>query len=566
MKSFRFENVWLLSRQEQRARAISFHRNKNLILGGNHTGKSSLIRSLFEALGASPEGKLEQWDENAVSVVQFSVNDLRYHALHQMGCRALFDANGTMLVATGNGRVWSEHFAEITGFNLVLTNKESETVPADPSCFFLPFYINQDGSWQANWHTFLGMQRYSSPYLAILEYFSGIRPPEYYALRAERDQEQKALDELKRELVFLHRARERFDRSISLSGPKIQSDNFEREIARLTEEVTTLNKQQEEMRDAAVREQELVESIELQIDMAKKALSVYDSDMKYLRKADSGTITCPVCGAEHSNTFFDLLTYAEDARVLRELVLRLHDDSQKARIKHHATQKRLLELQSNYDRISEILNTRRGELRFEEVVESMGAESAFKAFEEEGEVLEREIMKRLAKVDSLSDKLSELTSKKRTNEILGRFREYYASARRALNLLPQDLTHFRINSRPATSGSGGPRAILAYYAALWRICHDFQAPFSIPAIIDSPNQQSQDKVNLPKVLKFIAQELPDTMQLIVGLEMESDYEFDKVIPLEDPYNLLRESELSTVEQVLDPMLEAMFNALSEQEA
>jgi hypothetical protein len=68
----------------------------------------------------------------------------------------------------------------ITGFNLVLMSKDGQSVLADPKCFFLPFYINQDGSWQAGWGTFLGLQQFRSPVTPILEYFSGIKPPEYY--------------------------------------------------------------------------------------------------------------------------------------------------------------------------------------------------------------------------------------------------------------------------------------------------------------------------------------------------------------------------------------------------
>ncbi len=564
MKSFRFESIWLLSRHEGRARAVSFHPNKNLILGRNHTGKSSLIRSLFETLGASPEGKLARWDENAISVVEFSVDDQHYRALHQRGYRALFDINGTMLVATGNHPVWSEYFATITGFNLVLTDKESESVLADPSCFFLPFYINQDGSWQIGWHTFRGMQRYHGPHTAILEYFSGIRPPEFYALRAERDQEQKALDDLRKELLFLERARERFGKSISLSGPKVQPHNFENEIARLTEEVTELNNRQEKLRDLAVREQELIESIQLQIDLATQALGVYDSDMKFLRKESSDRLICPTCGAEH-NSFFDLLTYAEDARVLRQLVLQLHDDARKAKIKYHGTETKVRELNANYDRISQILDIRRDELRFGEVVESMGAEGAFKAFQDEQDQLKQEILSRIDRTESLADKLKTLTSKERKIEILTHFREYYVTALRALHLLPEDSSRAQINSRPAISGSGGPRAILAYYAALWRVCHGKHTAFSMPAVIDSPNQQSQDDINLPVVLKFIAQELPLDMQLIVGLEKQSDYEFDKTITLDEQYGLLQEDDYSAVEQMIDPLLKSMFDALSDHE-
>ena len=93
MHRFRFKNIWLLSHREKRARHVEFHPSKNLLVGRNHTGKTTLIRSLFETLGATPQGELEQWDENAASLLEFSVDSNRYFALHQNGRRALFDAD-----------------------------------------------------------------------------------------------------------------------------------------------------------------------------------------------------------------------------------------------------------------------------------------------------------------------------------------------------------------------------------------------------------------------------------------------------------------------------------------
>lgn len=155
MKSFRFENIWLLSHRDKKARYVNFHPKKNLLRGRNHTGKTSLIRSLFETLGAKPQGKLEAWDESTASLLEFSVDGRSFFALHQNGRRALFNANREMIVSTSNFGEWSKSFCDVTEFNLVFTDKrESEIRPADPACFFLPFYVNQDGSWQSEWNTF----------------------------------------------------------------------------------------------------------------------------------------------------------------------------------------------------------------------------------------------------------------------------------------------------------------------------------------------------------------------------------------------------------------------------
>ncbi len=559
MKSFRFENIWLLSHRDKKARHVGFHPKKNLLRGRNHTGKTSLIRSIFETLGAKPQGKLESWDENTVSLLEFSIGGCHFFALHQNGRRALFNANQEMIVATSKFGEWSEAFCNITDFNLVFTDKrESAIKPADPACFFLPFYVNQDGSWQSGWNTFIGLQRFSSPWSAILEYFTGVCPPEYYRARAERVQESKALDEHRREYKLLERTMERFSRTLPLSGPKLNPENFAYEIALLTREVTELNQRQEMLRSAAVREQDLLSSLEQQIRLADDALAAYGHDAKYLRAEGAEPLICPTCNAEHTKSFYDLLQFAEDARVLRELAGCLRDDANEVRNRYGATLARLHTLDESYQRISKLLDTRKGDLKFQDVVESIGAESAVAAFEAERKLLQGAIDKALGAVDALDEKMKLLRAPKRTRAILEKFRSYYVSGRVALQLPAVDASKMKLAGRPDLSGSGGPRSILAYYAALWQTCQGVTGTFDVPVVIDSPNQQAQDDVNLPAVLQFIAKELPDDMQLIVGLETETDFPFDKEIHLDAPYSMLREDHWAEAELIVEPLLEKMY--------
>lgn len=424
--------------------------------------------------------------------------------------------------------------------------------------FFLPFYVNQDGSWQSGWNTFIGLQRFSSPWSAILEYFTGVCPPEYYRARAERVQESKALDEHRREYKLLERTMERFSRTLPLSGPKLNPENFAYEIALLTREVTELNQRQEMLRSAAVREQDLLSSLEQQIRLADDALAAYGHDAKYLRAEGAEPLICPTCNAEHTKSFYDLLQFAEDARVLRELAGCLRDDANEVRNRYDATLARLHTLDESYQRISKLLDTRRGDLKFQDVVESIGAESAAAAFEAERKLLQGAIDKALGAVDALDEKMKLLRAPKRTRAILEKFRSYYVSGRVALQLPAVDASKMKLAGRPDLSGSGGPRSILAYYAALWQTCQGVTGTFDVPVVIDSPNQQAQDDVNLPAVLQFIAKELPDDMQLIVGLETETDFPFDKEIHLDAPYSMLREDHWAEAVLIVEPLLEKMY--------
>jgi hypothetical protein len=67
-------------------------------------------------------------------------------------------------------------------------------------------------------------------------------------------------------------------------------------------------------------------------------------------------------------------------------------------------------LNGNYQRISKLLDTRKGELKFQDVVGSMGAESAFAAFEAERKHLQEAIDKALGAVYTLEEKMKSLRS------------------------------------------------------------------------------------------------------------------------------------------------------------
>ncbi|MBU0752325.1 MAG: hypothetical protein KJ787_13715 [Gammaproteobacteria bacterium] len=558
MRSFLFEDIWMLSRRDRRARRVEFHSGKNLILGRNHTGKSSLIKTLFTTLGARPEGELSQWDENTISKVGFSVDGHRFSVLHQTGTRALFDPEGRILASTGDHGEWSAAFADVTGFNLPLTDKQSRTVPADPKCFFLPFYINQDGSWQTDWNTFTGLAQFKAPIGSILEYFSGIKPPEYYEAKAKRDIEQQVLDNLRKERGFLEKARERVGKSFSMSGPKIEPENFKIDIEQLTTEVNSINKRQEILRDQAVKERELLSSIHLQSNLANEALSIYEGDSQFLRSEPREVLVCPVCNAEHSESFLDLLTYAEDARSLRDITVRLRKDAREIENKLSRTNTEIAALEQSYRKVAALLSTRRGDMQFSQVVESMGAEKAFRAFEDERVILETEMSGHLLEHERMTEAMSKLTDRNRSKEILKIFREAYSAALVELSLPMTDTGKAKLTSRPNLSGSGGPRSVLAYYAALWAACYGEKGSFRIPLVVDSPNQQGQDHINLPKVISFLSGRLPRGAQLILGSEIDTDIPFDRKIELTEQYKMLSESDFDEAEVALGPLVSAMY--------
>lgn len=195
-----------------------------------------------------------------------------------------------------------------------------------------------------------------------------------------------------------------------------------------------------------------------------------------------------------------------------------------------------------------------------DVVGSLGAESAFAAFEEERKQIQAGIDAVVLTIDALETKMNELRSLKRTKAILTDFREHYAASRIALQLHPVPTKNMQLASRPSLSGSGGPRSILAYYAAIWRTVQGKSGTYDVPVVIDSPNQQAQDDLNLPAVLSFIAKDLPTGMQLIVGLETPTNFSFDREVILTQKYGMLIETDWESTLALVTPLLRKMYDA------
>jgi hypothetical protein len=73
------------------------------------------------------------------------------------------------------------------------------------------------------------------------------------------------------------------------------------------------------------------------------------------------------------------------------------------------------------------------------------------------------------------------------------------------------------------TGSTLPRALFAYQFAIFELITEYSPATLCPFVIDSPNQQGQDKEHLPQILRFIADNQPPGSQLILGIENDTGW-------------------------------------------
>jgi hypothetical protein len=428
---------------------------------------------------------------------------------------------------------------------------------------FLPFYINQDGGWTGIWRAFNGLSRFRSPATAIVEYFTQVVPPQFYVAKAESESEQRKITEIEADIRILNRTRERLSSSLDIAGPQISAEGFEVEIKEITRQLTTLNAQQEALRAEAVSLQEILASVDHQIALTTGALKRFGQDFGYLSNPKQEELICPTCGAQHEETFLSVLNFAEDARKLSEMLIRLQESRtlHGRRLAECESERR--ELATRYADLQAVLEVRRGELKFSDVVRSMGSGVAFIAFDQEDRALEETRNKHLIAKNQQDQNMKAFRNAKRRKSIKLAFQEEYRMARIKLNLPSRDITKMNVSSRPDISGSAGPREVLAYYAALWHVSRsaEFGVPFSLPIVVDCPAQSGQDPVNLPAILHFISTGLPSDAQVLLTYELDVEEKFDHRIALDAAYSVLQETEYDEVAGSILPKMEMMHKAL-----
>ena len=92
---------------------------------------------------------------------------------------------------------YKEFLNKIMKIEVVTRGKDKTETTLYPNHIFLPFYTDQDNSWQNYLSgTFNGIVFIDNYKKVILEYFTGARPNEYYGLQLEKTNLVNQLDDL----------------------------------------------------------------------------------------------------------------------------------------------------------------------------------------------------------------------------------------------------------------------------------------------------------------------------------------------------------------------------------
>lgn len=541
MPNLILKRITLLSLLERKARRIPFHPNITIIQGENQTGKSSLLKSIYWTFGAEPKKIHPRWKAaEPISVVDFCIDDSHYTILRYRDIYAIFDSRKKMI-----GRftkVTSElgpFLSELLNYKVKLNNKKNETVTPPPAYFFLPFYIDQDVSWKDNWSSFerLGQfERWRDP---IINYHTGIRPNEYYEIKAQIDALSKQVAEIDSQRKVNKNVLGHLIEQFKAVSVDIDLEVFRKEIDEMMSHYSSLNARGEELKEKIIELTNHKIHTQQQIDITRRAISELKLDYQFSLELEDN-VECPTCGQLYENSFAERFAIAKDEDRCHELLLTLQKEMIEIEDKINQEYITFNENNQESEDIKELLEKKQEEIRLRDVIQNEGKKELRVILENEINTLTSKMVELEVTIKGYREDIKSIEDKERTKAIK---KEYLENMNYFLDKLDvrtmEEKSYKSITSNIKESGSGLPRGLLAYYYSILNVMRNHSSSTFCPIIIDSPNQQDQDAPNLARMINIILTEKPKDTQLILGLVELGEYEFDgEVIQMTDKYSLL----------------------------
>lgn len=562
MKRLVFEEIQILSHRERKAIKIQFNPKKTIIKGANQVGKSSLIKSIYYTLGATPVKLNTNWIKaEPITYLKMKIDTLSISVLRYDKSRyVVVDENGT--VVSHSFKSLSIYLNSLFDFNLFISNRNGDPENPPAPYLFLPFYIDQDKNWNDSWNAFNGLQQFSNWKKPLLDYHSGIRGNKYYETKAELDSTKIELDETKNEIETLNKILRGIKEKLHNDNFSITVDDFSNEITELLAECEFLKSEQNKLKQKLTDLYNHKSIIESRIAIVENSIKETQADYKFALNYVDESIDCPMCGAHYENNFNERFSIAEDQEKLQELLVELKDELIKVSENISKYDKSFIEKKIDFEKIEEALNTKKEEIKLADIIENEGKKKVNEIFKNEQNLVYQKIGNARTRFELLDKQLKDI-NKEGENKKHKIMLSYRSSLKKFLEELNIDTektnpTVFeRMDAKMNEQGSNLPRALLAYYFSILKVMNSYSTSTFCPIVIDSPNQQEQDGENRKAIMNFIYNNQPENSQLILGLVDDIDtslFDGDVVILEDEKYALLKEKYYKEVSLELTPII------------
>lgn len=559
MKRLLFKEISMVSFREKRARKIKFHPKMTVIKGENDTGKSALIKSIYRTLGAEPHQIHPEWENASVSsLLTFEIDDVIYSILKTGSRYCLFNNAGEKLkVFNSVTKELAPFFADFFNFKLPLNTREAQT-QATPAFLFLPFYFDQDRSWQEQWKGFTRLRQFSNWKSDVIAFHCGMRPTEFYEAKSQRaifeDEKREAL--LNRNVIYqtIKKLEEQF-RQVRFD---IDINNFKKEVEELLKQSEKLRLEEEKLKIELVNLHGLRINLQNQKNIVSRSLKEIEKDYNFAISKLAEAVECPTCGQTYENSLSERFAIAQDEYRCKDLLLEISKNISDVENKITSLDEKFSVVRNESKSIDELFEQKQGELKLRDIIESEGRKEVKGILLRELDTIDSNIGKCEVEISELEKIMKQYDNRERKKEITSVYFEAIKEFMIELSVLKlKENTFKRIDCNIKETGSDLPRALLAYYFSILNVISRYSTSTLCPIILDSPKQQDLDDKNWKKMLFFISKNQPNNSQIIISLvdDMNVSMGGDS-IELDTKYSLLTSDEFEKISDEISPYIES----------
>lgn len=558
MKRLTVKKLIVISQSESRSLEVPFENGLNIILGGNKTGKSSIIKSIFATLGCECKRIETDWKKLISAYLLFFKYGEKQFCVVRQGKKFQIFKNicdaYSCIIETEAFHEYSNCLMDILEIKMPCISKDGKQFNVTPPLLFRFQYIDQDEGWSKIADPFSNVAYIKDWKTNTNKYVCGYLDDTYYELQTQKTEQTLIKDDKKKELNY----NQNFVSRISSTLTQIEDMQSVDEV---TTDIESLLAKAEELRKAqfsynaemAVLENDIYVN-QHKLHTVKHNLTETKKDIEYAMSQDD-ELVCPICGTIYTNGLDEQLNitsdYAHCEKLIEELKNSISVSAKKLEEFKEKCSATSLEIRS----IEQKIQNSQEFIYYSSFYKNKGQYEIYESCKRQLDILEGEIDSYISNIAMIDEKINKKKSKERSKAIREDIESYCRILADAINL-PKTFIQLRdFVQRINRTGSETPRLVYMYQSALYLYnLNRAHSPFNF-YVVDTPNQQGQDTENLESIFKSLELFLSDEGQVIVGTERETGMEekASNVIKLTEKRRCLNNINYSKHLELLDEL-------------
>jgi hypothetical protein len=506
--NFIIDKFAILSPVDKKAFNIEYSKKTNLIVGGKDSGKSTLARAMMYTLGCDVKNfELKDQRPNNIYILSFIIDNDEYVLLR----KRLKSGRGKNYFKVYknkqfdgvfyNTKDFAGYLNKIMNISVVTVDNEYKETTLYPNHIFLPFFTDQDNSWQ-NYlsSTFSNLGFIKQYKKVILEYFIGTRTSEYYELKLQQlkldnqIEKKKALIESK-ELIF-----EENSRNIKIIE-SIDINDFKRQYSSVLEVyrniINTEHELKKKINEKIYLRNSYLESKEL---LTSNINGFMDVEIEK---------ECPNCHQRIEREFkedYQLYSTRENLINEREKIEMYLKESERELSKEMELLKNLKEEDV---RLKNKLNSDGTIIDLAERADSYALSRINKTLEQDISSLKSDLAKLQENKKTVDNKLRKMKDKDLSLRYKELMKQYFDKLSIPFNYMSFYDTNFE-SVKISLSGTTKVQAFITQYLTVYKLIQENKSVIKIPMIIDSYIKDHFNERDTEITTRFIFEMLNET--------------------------------------------------------